>query len=89
LSVGPLGGEFFRAAASATPKLRLAALAKLTAQPYNVVMLECPQLADNFACLDPRPALSDAQGKGASDEAPGASPKPEWYDAVSVVHALA
>jgi hypothetical protein len=85
--LGLLGGEVLRAAPPPKPKLRLAALAKRVAEPYDVVVLECPQPPDQFACLDPCPALSDAEANGAGDEVTRASPEPEGDDTVSVVDA--
>src|SRR5262245_11286472 len=68
-SVGPLRGELLRAAPPPKAKLRLAALAKRSAQPYDVVVLEGPDSPDELACVDPCVALSDAQANGAGDEA--------------------
>jgi hypothetical protein len=83
--LGRLSGEFLRAGPPPKPKFRLAALAKRAAQPYDVVVLVCPQPPDHFARIDPCPTLSDAEANGADDEAPRASPEPEGDDTVSVV----
>jgi hypothetical protein len=87
--LGPLGGDLFRAAPSPKPKLRLAAVAKRAAQPYDVFVLECPKPTDHFADLDPCPPISDAEADRAGDEAMPASPEAKWDDAVSVMQAVA
>jgi hypothetical protein len=51
--MAPIGGELFRAAPSPKPKLRVAAVARRAVEPYRVLVLEGPQPADDFACLDP------------------------------------
>jgi hypothetical protein len=87
--LGCLSGESLDASPPPKPKLQRASVAQRAAQPHNVLVLERPQPADHIACLDPCPALVDAEADRAGDEPMRPSPDPELDDTTSAVCALA